>query len=98
MISASVTSFLFGAALGMRFKVVAVVPATVILMVLLIGLGMAQHQSIWWIAGSIASAAICLQFGYFAGIVGAHFFAAEPSRELQQPVAGAEAAPRHAIH
>lgn len=96
MISAAIVSFLFGAALGLRFKVIVVVPATAIFMVLFIGFGITHHQTAWWIVGMTACAALCLQFGYFAGIVVMHFLAAEPSRESPPPLAGAKASPRHA--
>ena len=95
MIAASMISFLFGAVLGQRFNVVVLVPAVAIVLVLSVGAGFAHPQAAWWILRMAGAAAICLQCGYFAGIVTRHFLAAEPAG-VSTPLAGAETSTRHA--
>ena len=76
MISASI-SFLLGAMLGLRFNVVVLIPAMVVVMVLAIGATMTHPEVAWWIIKTAAAAAVCLQCGYFAGIFIRHFLSAE---------------------
>ena len=95
MIATSMISFLFGAGLGQRFNVVVLVPAVAIVLVLSVGAGFAHPQAAWWIVRMAAAAAICLQCGYFAGIVTRHLLAAEPSGG-SSPLARAETSTRHA--
>jgi hypothetical protein len=90
MISLSLISFLFGAALGQRFKVLALVPAMAIIIMLSIGAGLTHAQKPWWIVLMAVAASTCLQFGYFAGIGIRHVLAAPSS------VSAAETQPRHA--
>jgi hypothetical protein len=79
MISFSMISFLFGAALGQRFKVLVLVPAMAIVIMTALGAGVMQAQGAWWIVLMAVSASICLQFGYFAGIGVRQFLEAAPS-------------------
>jgi hypothetical protein len=76
MITISMISFLFGAALGQRFNVVVLIPAMAIVLVLAVGAGATHAQTNWWIVVMAATASICLQCGYFAGIGIRHFVAA----------------------
>ena len=78
MITASMISFLFGAVLGQRFNVLVLVPAVAIVLVLSVGAGFAHPQAAWWIVRIAGAGAICLQCGYFAGIVTRHLLAADP--------------------
>ena len=73
MITISMISFLFGAALGQRFNVVVLIPAMAIVLVLAVGAGATHAQANWWIVVMAATASICLQCGYFAGIGVRHF-------------------------
>ena len=79
MISFSMISFLFGAALGQRFKVLVLVPAMAIVITIALGAGVIQAQGAWWIVLMAVSASTCLQFGYFAGIGVRQFLEAAPS-------------------
>ena len=79
MISFSMISFLFGAALGQRFKVLVLVPAMAIVIMVTLGAGVMQAQGAWWIVLMAVSASTCLQFGYFAGIGVRQFLEAAPS-------------------
>ena len=96
MISFSMISFLFGAALGQRFKVLILVPAMAIVIMIALWAGGTQAQSAWWIVLMAVSASACLQFGYFAGI-GVRQFLAAASRG-SSPVAPAETPAGHAAH
>ena len=95
MLIASMISFLFGVALGQWFNVVVLVPAVTIVLVLSVGAGFAHPQAAWWIVRMAAAGAICLQCGYFAGIVARHFLKAEPSGGSSH-LANAETSTRHA--
>jgi len=94
MITISMISFLFGAALGQRFNVVVLIPAMAIVLVLAVGAGATHAQANWWIVVMAATASVCLQCGYFAGICFRHFVAAR-SRESSS-LASAETSARHA--
>jgi len=95
MIATSMISFLFGAVLGQRFTVLVLIPAMVVVMVIAMGAAITHPQTAWWITAMAAAAALCLQCGYFAGILIRHFLAAAPSQE--SPLAGAETSTRPAI-
>jgi len=95
MLAISMICLLLGAVLGQRFTVLVLVPAMAIVMVLSVGAGWTHPQYAWWIVKMAGAAAICLQCGYFAGIIIRHFLVAVPSQ--QSPLAGAEnASHRHA--
>jgi hypothetical protein len=94
MIAASMISFLFGAVLGQRFNVVVLVPPVAIVLVLSVGAGFAHPQAAWWIVRMAGAGAICLQCGYFAGIVTRHLLAADRSGG-SSPLARAETSTRH---
>jgi hypothetical protein len=94
MILASMISFLFGAALGQRFNVLVLLPAMPIVTTLLVSAAAEQSQTAWVIVELATAAAICLQFGYFAGIFLRRLILKEPSQR-SAPVAGAEASTHH---
>ena len=93
MITLSIVSFLVGAALGQRFKVVVLMPAMVIVPGIWIVTGIAHAQSAWAIILMVATAATCLQIGYFVGIGFRHVLSTRSS-SLASPATAA----RHATH
>jgi hypothetical protein len=95
MILASMISFLFGAALAQRLSVVALLPAMAMIVVLSVGAGSIYPQAAWEIVKMATLAAICLQSGYFAGIILRHFQTAALS---QAPAAAAEASTHRTAH
>jgi hypothetical protein len=95
MITLSMISFLFGAALGQRFNVVVLIPAMAIVLALSVGAGVTHAQPAWWIVLMAATDVICLQFGYFAGIGIRHYLVAASSRG-SSPLTPAETSARHA--
>jgi hypothetical protein len=65
----SIVCFMFGVALGQRFKVAILVPAIAIVVVFSVVSGTANPQAIWWILETACAGSLCLQCGYFAGIL-----------------------------
>jgi hypothetical protein len=81
MISASMISFLIGVVVGQRFTVLVLVPAVAVVMFLPVGAAMVHPHAAWWIIRMAGTAAICLQCGYFTGLVLKHFLLPAPSGE-----------------
>jgi hypothetical protein len=59
--------FLIGAMLGLRFKVLVLLPAIVVLLVATISVGIARSDSGWAILLATALGMVSLQLGYLAG-------------------------------
>ena len=95
MISTSIISLLFGATLAQRFKVVALLPAMAVVMILAAVTEGTHSQGVWWFVKMAATAAVCLQAGFFFGIFVRHFLADEPS-ERSSELSPAETSTRHA--
>ncbi len=68
MITLSMISFLVGAALGQRFKVLVLMPALAIVLVLAVATGVTHALTAWSMVLMVATTATCLQVGYFVGI------------------------------
>ena len=94
MISTSIISLLVGATLAQRFKVVALLPAMAVVMILA-AVTLGTPPTVWWFVKMAVAAAVCLQSGFFAGILVHHFVAAEPS-EASSQLSPAESSTRHA--
>jgi hypothetical protein len=69
MIWLSIVSLSIGALLAQRFKVIVLVPATLTVLAVAIGAGVAQASSAWLIVGMIAAASVSIQVGYFVGML-----------------------------
>ena len=95
MMTLSMISFLVGAALAQRFKVIVLMPATVIVLGLSLATGVAHAQTAWWIALMAAAAATCLQIGYFVGMGVRQVLAAALSRR-SPPLTSPTTSARHA--
>jgi hypothetical protein len=67
MITLIFSTLLLGAAVGMRFKVLTLVPAIGLACVIIITIGIAAEKSIATIAIATITAACSLQIGYLAG-------------------------------
>jgi hypothetical protein len=72
----TLVSILAGAVLGLRYKVFILLPAATLVLVFVIGVGVAHGASIWSIALDMIVAATALQLGY----AGASAFAAARKR------------------
>jgi hypothetical protein len=64
-----VSVFLIGAALGVRFKVLILIPAIGLAFIAILAGGIARSDSASAILIAFVLASICLQIGYFCGIV-----------------------------
>jgi hypothetical protein len=69
MIWLSIVSLTAGALLAHRFKIIVLVPATLMVALLAVGAGLAQTRGVWSILLMIAATSVGLQIGYFAGIL-----------------------------
>lgn len=94
-LSITIISFLIGAVLAQHFKVRVLIPAFTIVMVLAVGAGITSVQTGWFIVLLAATAAICLQIGYFFGIGVRHFLAAGLSKR-PAPLPSPTTSARHA--
>ena len=64
-----VISFLVGATLGLRFKVMSFVPAVFLAMLSAVMIGVARADHIWSIIMAMMALGTAVQFGYLAGIL-----------------------------
>ena len=69
MIWLSIVSLSVGALLAQQFKIVVLVPATLTVLAIAIGAGIAQASSALFIIGMIAAASVSIQVGYFVGML-----------------------------
>jgi hypothetical protein len=76
MIMLSIVSLFVGAALGQRFRVLVLMPATAILLVLAVGIGVAQAYTAWSVILMVAATTASMQIGYLIGIGIRHALAA----------------------
>jgi hypothetical protein len=65
----AISSFLLGAVLGHRFKVLILVPTIFVGTAVAIGFGIARGDDVWLIGLTVTLASVCLQFGYLCGAV-----------------------------
>jgi len=86
---------LVGAALGQRFKVMVLMPVIAIVLVLVVATGVSLAETAWAIALMAATAATCLQIGYFVGIAIHHVLSATVSPS-SSPLTSPETPARHA--
>jgi hypothetical protein len=99
MILLAIVSLLVGAALGQRFRVMVLIPATAIVMAVAIGTGVTQAYTAWWIVLAAIVAATGTQIGYFLGLGIHHFLTAalanrsSPLTASTAPTSGRHPAP-----
>jgi len=65
----AIISVLAGIALGLRFKVLILVPAVILAMIFAIIIGVARADTFWSIVLAMAILGAAVQFGYLAGIM-----------------------------
>ena len=58
-----------GGLLAQRFKIFVLAPATFVMVVIAIAVGVAQTSSAWSIISTTASAGVGIQIGYFLGML-----------------------------
>ncbi len=67
MVILALISLLAGVVLGLRFKVLVVVPASTATLLVAAGIGLGRADSVWTIVLMAAAAVTSLQIGYFGG-------------------------------
>jgi hypothetical protein len=72
MIWLSIISLAVGALLAQRFKIIVLVPATLMVVVVAIGAGVVQTSGGWLTILTIAAASVSIQAGYFVGMLIQH--------------------------
>jgi membrane protein DedA with SNARE-associated domain len=68
MMMLAIVSLLTGALLAQRFKILILIPATVIVLLVAVGTGVVQAHTTWWIMLMAAAASTSMQVGYAIGI------------------------------
>jgi hypothetical protein len=71
-----ILSILFGAALGMRFKVLVLFPAIFVTLALVAGFGATYGKGMWPTVLAMVLSVTCLQMGYLGGTVARSVIAA----------------------
>jgi uncharacterized membrane protein len=72
MVWLSIVSLMAGALLAQRFKISVLVPATIAIAVVAMGVGLTQANGFWSTTLVVAAASVCVQAGYFAGMLVQH--------------------------
>ena len=80
MLLLSAASFLVGAALAQRFSIMILLPAFLAVLMLSLGVGVAEALTAWSIVVTAATIAISLQIGYLIGMSIHDVLAAAASR------------------
>jgi hypothetical protein len=76
----STASFLVGAVLAQRFKIMVLIPAIATVLTLAVGIGVTNAHTAWSIVLTAAAAATSMQIGYLIGISIHDVLAAASSR------------------
>jgi predicted neutral ceramidase superfamily lipid hydrolase len=76
----STLSFLVGAALAQRFKIMVLIPAVATVLTLAVGIGLTNAYTSWSIVVTAATAATSMQIGYLIGMSIHGLLAAASSR------------------
>jgi hypothetical protein len=72
MIWLPIVSLAVGALLAQRFKIIVLVPATLLVVIVVIGAGVAQGNTVWLIILKIVLATVSTQAGYLVGMLLQH--------------------------
>jgi membrane protein DedA with SNARE-associated domain len=81
MIWLSTVSLAVGGLLAQRFKIIVLVPATFVVVVVAIAVGVAQTSAVWSTILIMASASVGIQIGYFLGMLIQYGLGALPARK-----------------
>jgi membrane protein DedA with SNARE-associated domain len=96
MILLSTVSLLAGMALAQYFKVMVLVPASLIVLVLAVATGATHTYTAWSIVFMAAAASTCIQIGYFLGIgIRQYVLAAISSRPSSLTATAASTSAQH---
>jgi hypothetical protein len=67
MVSLAIGCFLIGMLLGLRFKVLILVPTTMVGVLIIAGIALFSGSGVWWASIVTIMAATSLQIGYLGG-------------------------------
>ena len=90
-------SILVGAVLGMRLRVLILVPAIGFFLAGIAGIGGARGDELWSIATAMILAAIGLQIGYLSGSTSRFVMAASRARHRRATAASRQGGDRQAV-
>ena len=65
----AMTAMLIGAVLGLRFKVIILIPAIIIGSAATLSIGMAHSSNLWLVLPAMVTAITMLQLGYLGGTI-----------------------------
>jgi hypothetical protein len=90
---------LLGMVLGQRFKVLVMLPATIVVVVALTIAGETAHtNTLWLLALTVVAAAASLQIGYFLGLGIRHFLVDVPASPLHSSPLNSTTPTGRALH
>lgn len=69
MLILAMAALLLGAVLGLRFRVLILLPAAVVAIAITVAADSIEHSSLWTIVVDVVSALASLQMGYLAGAI-----------------------------
>ena len=84
MLTLSLASLLVGAVLGMRFRVLILLPAVFAALLAVLAVGITSSVSFPMVALAMVLAATCLQLGYLGGVAIRHAVALARSGRVQR--------------
>jgi hypothetical protein len=96
MILLVIISWLTGAVLAQRFKIMILIPAVAPVIGAATAMGVAQAHPVWWILVMAGAACASMQVGYFLGLSIRHFLEA-PLAQRPAPFRP-DASARHSLH
>ena|ERR1700752_1980449 len=70
-----------GGLLAQRFRILVLAPATFVMVVIAIAVGVAQTSGLWLTSLTVATASVGIQIGYFLGILIQYGLGAPPARK-----------------
>jgi hypothetical protein len=76
--------FLLGAVLGMRFKVLILIPVIAFALISIVAGGIGSGDSFWAALTAAVLASVCLQIGYLGGTVTRHTMALARAQRLRK--------------
>jgi hypothetical protein len=93
MMTVAILSMFFGAALGLRFKVLVLVPAILVSLALNAGIAAAQGSDLWPTLIAMALSIIGIQVGFLGGISARFFIIARRPPHVRAPRAAQQPRP-----
>ena len=80
----AILSFLLGAVLGQRFKVLVLGPSVAFGAVVAIAVGIGRAEDVWWILLTVILVSASLEIGYLCGTIINSLMIAEPAKQIME--------------